>query len=226
VSREWRGNGGIPDRLTMSIDGLEENDAQFLAREAVGLATRLGPKMSGHGMAGLTPVWGDGFFGVRWADDYVWYQEAGIRPFTMRSLAGKTIPMWIDDPTGKVRRENPRADTRVTASGKTQVKIFRKVAPIGSQKTVRRPGPNGTEVVTQVPRSYPGAPGRVAVREARRPWTTQGRVAGAIARGNVGVRWRHPGLLRRSFIRQGIVATADYHGFPVGPVRDSNGRFR
>ena len=225
MTREWRGQGPIPDRLTMHVEGLDEDDARFLANEALNLARRLAPKMSGRGAQNLVAVWGDGFFGVRWTDDYVWYQEVGIRPFTMRSLANKTIPMWINDPTGDVRRKNPRADTRVTAAGVTQVKIFRKAAPIGSRKTVKRQVA-GREVEVEVPRAYPGAPGRIGSRESRMPWTTQGRVAGAIARRNVGVRWRHPGLLRRSFIRQGIVLAAEYHGFEVGPIRDSNGRFR
>lgn len=226
MTREWRGAGRVPDRLTMRVEGLSETDAQFLAREATDLARRLAPKATGRGAANLVPVWGDGFFGVHWTDEYIWYQEAGIRPFTMRSLAGKTIPMWINDPTGAERRKNPRARTRVTASGVTQVLIFRKAAPIGSRKTVSRPGPNGEPITVEVPRAYPGAPGRIAQREARRPWTSEGRVAGAIARRNVGVRWRHPGLLRRSFIRQGIVLAAEYHGFQVGPVRDTYGRFR
>lgn len=140
------------------------------------------------------------------------------------TLTHNTIPMWIKDPTGSVRRENPRAETRTSAAGVTEVKIFRRAAPIGSRKTVTR-RQNGRLIRTTVPASYPGAPGRIAVRESR-AHTTDGRVGGAIARGNVGVRWRHPGLARRSFIRQGLVLAAHYSGLQPGTVRDSNGRFR
>lgn len=227
MTREWQGGAGHhPDRLVMTVDGLSEPDAQFLAHEALTLARMAAPKVTGAGAAGMAAVWGPGFFGVRWEDDYIWFQEAGIRPFTMRSLAGKTIPMWIDDPTGEERRKNPTARVRTTASGKVQVQIFRKAAPIGSRKTVQRNAPGGQTISVEVPRSYPGAPGRIAVTEARRPWTTPGRVGGAIARRNVGVRWRHPGLMRRSFIRQGLVVAASHHGFQPGVIRDSFGRFR
>jgi hypothetical protein len=226
VSREWEHTALVPDRLYMEIRGLREEDAQFLAREAVVLAQRLAPKMTGASSRNFTPIWGDGFFGIRWQDNHVWYQEVGIRPFTMRNLAGKTIPMWIDDPTGKERQKNPKARVRTTASGKTQVLIFRKAAPLGSRKMVPRKTPGGGTVMEDVPRSYPGAPGRIAWREARRPWTTQGRVGGRIARTNVGVRWRHPGLSRRSFIRQGMVLAATYNGLRPGPVRDTFGRYR
>lgn len=229
MSRESRGASGIPDSLKMVIPDLTEADAQFLAGVATSLARSMAPKMSGISSGAFAPVWGSGFFGVRWQNDYVWFQEMGIRPFTMRSLAGKTIPMWIDDPTGSERRKYPKNETRVTASGKRQVLIFRKVAPIGARKTVTRNRPasrgGGTEQVS-VPMSYPGAPGRIQRTEMRRPWTTPGRVGGAIAQRHIGVRWRHPGLMRRSFIRQGLVVACEYHGFQPGQIRDSTGRFR
>lgn len=170
---------------------------------AVHNAQRLAPKLSGRSAARFLPLYGEGYFGVAWQDRYVWFQEAGISPFTNRALAGKTIPMWIDDPTGEERVKNPRAKTRVTESGKQQVLIFRRAAAMGARKQVRRGG-----VTRDVPASYPGAPGRIGLREAPRPNTMPGRVAGRIARGNVGVRWRHPGLEPRGFIRQAIVATA------------------
>lgn len=230
--REWQGSraGSVPSHLVMRIEGLSEDDAEALAEDAVISARGMAPKMSGASAAAFAPIWGEGWFGVRWEDDYVWYQETGIRPFTMTNLAGKTIPMWIDDPTGTERAKNPRAETRVTASGKTQVLIFRRAAaPIGARKTVTRKVParrgGGTER-RSVPASYPGAPGRISRTEARRPWTTPGRVGGAIAQRNSGVRWRHPGLMKRSFIRQGLVVAAEHHGYAPGPVRDSNGRFR
>lgn len=213
--------GTIPDRLIMNVEGLSESDAQFLAREAVTVAQRLAPKSSGYSARRLQPIWGEGYFGIQWPDPYVWFQEAGIRAFTMTKLAGKTIPMWIDDPTGEERRKNPRARTRTTEDGRRQVLIFRKAAPVGSRKTVKRDGQ-----MVDVPRSYPGAPGRIQYRELPRPWTKPGRVGGRIARHNVGVRWRHPGLSRRSFIRSSMNYVCEYHGYQTGPIRDQFGRFR
>jgi hypothetical protein len=121
-------------------------------------------------------------------NSYVWFQERGISAFTMWSLAGKTIPMWVDDPSGSEREKNPRARTRITFSGKVQVLIFRKA-------------------------TAPGAPGRISRREAGRPFTTAGRVAGAIARGNVGVKWRHPGLAPRRFLNHAMSVAARRGGF-------------
>ena len=216
----------VPDRLVMYVLDLSEADAQFLAEEATRLAKLAMPKSSGRGARNLQPVWGQGWFGVRWQDSYVWFQEAGINPFTMKSLAGKTIPMWIKDPTGSERRKYPKAKTRVTESGVTEVLIFRRASHVGERKMVTRPHPTlGTHQV-DVPRSYPGAPGRISRREAAKPWTTPGRIGGAIATRNVGVRWRHPGLMKRSFIRQGLVTAAQYHNFPAGPIKDNFGRFR
>jgi hypothetical protein len=145
-------------------------------------------------------------------NSYTWFQEQGINPFTMTSLAGKTIPMWINDPYGTLAQANPKALTRVTVSGVPQVLIFRKAAPLGSYKTVRRRVAKGQYEEIQVPRSYPGAPGRIGVREAGRPWTSQGRIGGAIARGNVGVRWRHPGLAPRLFLNHAITMAATAAG--------------
>lgn len=150
-------------------------------------------------------------------NSYVWFQEQGIRPFTMFSLAGKTIPMWIDDPAGTEREKNPKARTRVTMSGKTQVLIFRKAAMPGQMKTVRKKVAGGTYEEKSVPLSYPGAPGRISKREAPAPWTTPGRVAGAIARGNVGTRWRHPGLAPRKFLNHAVSLAAQQGG--INPVR-------
>jgi hypothetical protein len=50
------------------------------------------------------------------------------------------------------------------------------------------------------------------VREAARPWTTAGRAGGQIARGNIGVRWRHPGLAPRKFLNKGMVQAALENG--------------
>lgn len=208
----------VPDRIYMVVKGLNYADARDLAHAAVLVAQHVSPKLSTASSGRFEPIWGDDYFGVRWVDRYVWSQERGIRAFTMRRLAGKTVPMWIDDPTGQLRRENPRAQTRLTASGRAQTLIFRRAAREGQRKTVVRDG-----VRVDVPASYPGAPGRIALREARRPWTSAGRVGGRIARGNVGVRWRHPGLTPRGFLRRGLMETAARHGIPPGPILASLG---
>lgn len=226
-SREWEATTQMPDRLMMHtailVDGSEltEADQRKMAKQAVLFAQRLAPKMSGNSARNFEAVWTETSFGIRWSDNHVWYQDQGIRPFTMRNLAGKTIPMWVEDRDGELRRKDPAIQTRVTVDGRTQVLIFRKAAPIGSRKTVERDG-----VMTDVPRSFPGAPGRINKRERPRPLTAQGRVGGRIARHNVGVRWRHPGLSKRSFLRQALVFTAHYYGAEMGPIRDQFGRYR
>lgn len=201
-----------PTMLFVSLPGLRPTEARLMAEMATRTAVRLAPKLSGASSARFRPVFGPGFYGITWNDPHVWFQNAGIRPFTNRALAGKTIPMWIDDPTGAERAKNPQAKTRITESGKTQVLIFRRAAPLGARKRVIRNG-----VARDVPASYPGAPGRIAMREARQPNTTPGRVAGRIAQANVGVRWRHPGLEPRSFLNQGIMAAAQGAGVVVTP---------
>lgn len=199
-------NGRLPDRLVMEVPGLEPPMAHILARDAVALAAKYAPKLSGISARRLEPVWGDGYFGVRWQDHHVWFQEAGIKAFTMKHLAGKVIPMWIDDPTGTEKAKNPNAKTRVTESGRHQVLIFRRAAKQGERR------PDGK------PASYPGAPGRIWTREARAPLTTAGRRGGAIATRNVGVRWRHPGLAERSFVWKSLLQVAAHHGIPEGEV--------
>lgn len=149
-------------------------------------------------------------------NSYTWYQDNGVRPFTMYSLAGKTIPMWIDDPAGTERLRNPKARTRVTLSGKTQILIFRRAAQIGQRKTIRTRVAGQWETKT-VPLSYPGAPGRIGRREAGRPYTTAGRTGGQIAAANVGVRWRHPGLAPRKFLNRAMVLASQRGG--ILPVR-------
>jgi hypothetical protein len=208
-----------PDRMIMFIPGLNPNRARTIANMAVGEARKKMPKSSGQGASRLQPLYGKAYFGIRWADSYVWFQEQGIRPFTMRNLAGKTIPMWIDDPTGTERAKNPKAKVRTTASGKTQVLIFRRVAMIGQRitRSKKNAQTGQPQVVEDRPASYPGAPGRIAVREAGSPMTTPGRVAGRIAKGNVGVRWRHPGLDGRKFLNNGITLACQWNG--ILPVR-------
>lgn len=171
------------------------------------------PKMSGASAARMQPLYGKGYFGLSWQDSYVFFQDHGIRPFTMRSLAGKTIPMWIDDPTGQERSKNPKAKVRVTQSGKTQVLIFRKAANLGQRKTKYGKDRNGNRVViSDKPASYPGAPGRIANREAGAPWTRGGKQGGQIAAGNSGVRWRHPGIAPRLFLNNALTLAAQWNG--------------
>lgn len=202
----------LPDRLLVVV-----NADAFVCRQVANTAAKrcreVSPKLTGAMSRRIVPIFGNGWIGLRWFDPITWYQEMGTRPRTMRNLAGKTIPMWIDDPTGKERRQNPKAKTRRTESGREQVLIFRKAAQPGARKRVRRGG-----VWMSVPASYPGAPGRIAVRESSSPDTTPGRVAGAIARGNVGVRWYNPGLQGRRFMHHGLEQAIIEHAVIAGPI--------
>lgn len=217
-----------PDRLIMIVPKLSPGRCRSIALDAARLARQLMPKLSGHAASRIYPLYGKGYFGIGFLDSYTWFQENGIRPFTMHSLAGKTIPMWIDDPTGTERLRNPKARTRVTLSGKTQVLIFRRAARMGQRRQVTRKGPGGAMEKISVPMSYPGAPGRIGVRQAARPLTTPGEVGGRIAPGNSGVRWRHPGLAPRKFLNHSLTVAAQRGG--VLPVRiyaaDRNWRAR
>lgn len=208
-----------PDRVVMLVPNLNPRRARNVANEATLIARRNAPKMTGDGARRLQPIYGAGWFGIYFPDPYMWFQDHGIQPFTMNSLQGKTIPMWIPDPTGQERAKNPKAKTRTTASGVTQVLIFRKVAKQGQRivKTRVDPVTKIKRIVEDRPASYPGAPGRIGVREAGSPYTTPGRVAGAIAKGNSGVRWRHPGLTSRLFLNNGMTVAAQHHG--ILPVR-------
>jgi hypothetical protein len=206
-----------PDRLIMLIPGLSGPRARSMANGALREARRVMPKLTGRAASRIFPLYGSGYFGVGWLDNYVWFQEQGIRPFTMFALAGKIIPMWVNDPTGTERQKNPRAQVRTTMSGQTQVLIFRRAAMPGETRRVRRKVANGTYEEYTVAASYPGAPGRIGRREAGRPDTTEGRRGGAIAKGNVGVRWRHPGLAPRQFLNHAMTLAAEQGG--VVPTR-------
>jgi hypothetical protein len=208
-----------PDRIIMIVPGLSGNRARAIAQAAVREARRKMPKMSGASAARLQPLYGKGYFGIWWADSYVFFQDHGIRPFTMRNLAGKTIPMWIDDPTGVERSKNPKAKVRTTRSGKIQILIFRRAANIGQRITKYKRDPKTGQriVVSDKPASYPGAPGRIGVREAKSPSTRPGKLGGQIAKGNVGVRWRHPGLSPRLFLNNACTLAAQWNG--ILPVR-------
>lgn len=208
-----------PDRIIMIVPGLSGSRARKIAQDATRECRRKMPKMSGASAARLQPIYGKGYFGIRWADSYVWFQDHGIRPFTMRSLAGKTIPMWVDDPTGQERSKNPKAKVRTTMSGKVQVLIFRRAANIGQriQKYKRDPKTGQRILVEDRPASYPGAPGRISRRQAASPWTTPGKRGGQIAPGNGGVRWRHPGIEPRLFLNNACTLAAQWNG--ILPVR-------
>lgn len=178
------------------------------AQMAVGMARYRAPKLTGMGAKNLTPLWGNGYFGIHF-EEHMWYQNTGVRPQTMRWVAGKTIPMWIDDPTGVERRKYPKAKTRTTESGRVQVLIFRRAAMPGQRKT-KTETRGGVTVTRSVPMSYPGAPGRISVREAPAPFTTPGRIGGRIASPNVGVRWYFPGLAPRNFLEDSLIQTGNY----------------
>lgn len=189
-----------PDRIIVIMDD-EFDDSlamEMVANASVEVAKRLTPKITGRLANSYLPVFGRNFFGIHFPDKRAWFLEKGTNPFTMRSLAGKTIPMWVDDPDGSVAKaEGKHARTRVTMDGRPQTLIFRKAAPIGSRKMAFR---NGQWV--SVPRSYPGAPGRIAQRSGN----------GRIAAGNVGVRWRHPGIESRFYLNRAIEEAAYQYG--------------
>lgn len=137
----------------------------------------------------------------------MWYAEHGSGAHTMKSLAGRVVPMWVPDPQGQLSAENPKAKTRVTVDGRRQVLIFRRAAKLGQRKrVVRRVG--GAQTHVEVPASYPGAPGRIAARSS----------SGAILAGNTGVRWRHPGNRGQHFISRSISAVAEAAGAGHPPV--------
>lgn len=192
---------------------VDKSISHMAASSAVHYARERAPKLFGDMSRQLTPIWDEGHFGIRWTDPVTWYQEMGIRPFTMRSLEGKTIPMWIDDPTGEERSKNPKAKTRITPSGRFQILIFRKAAKRGARKNVKR-RIGGIDQWVDVPQSYPGAPGRINRRVKGAPFTTSG--GGRIARGNVGVRWRHPGMASKFFMHEGLLLAAVELGLPRG----------
>ena len=193
--------GVLPDAIYVLVDGLTAADAWRLARQARDLARTRAPKVSGASARGLDPYWGEGFFGVRWTRPTLWYVERGSGPHTMKALAGKTIPMWVPDPLGRLAAQNPKAKSRVTVDGRRQVLIFRRAARLGQRKQVVRQVA-GRRVTTDVPASYPGAPGRIALRS----------MSGQVLGGNVGVRWRHPGIFGRHFIVRSIIDVAEASG--------------
>lgn len=206
---EIRLAAGTPDRLVMIHDEVDEADARNLATDAVYRARQLMPRVSGLTASRLQPFYGKNFFGIWFPDSHVWFMEQGTGPRTMRSLAGKVIPMWLTDTDGSLRRDNPKAKVRSTEDGRTQVLVFRRAARIGQRKTVRKVDRvTGAVTTSSTPAAYPGAPGRISRRVAGMPWTPVGARGGAISAGNVGVRWRHPGLRAQQFMNQAITGAA------------------
>lgn len=200
----------------MGVPGMGIGDAEQVALRAVELSIRYMPRVTGASARGLSHIYGSEWFGVEWSSDSLGFQETGIRPFTMRNLAGKTVPMWVKDRDLKLRTANPKIKTRTREdTGETEVLIFRKAAEFGERKDVWRMV-NGQMQQVSVPRSYPGAPGRIAVNRS------QGKLRdadGRISRGNVGVRWRHPGLDPGRFLARGMLEAANEHGFPVQDIQ-------
>lgn len=202
--------GNVPTRIYAKVRDLNTEDARYAAVAATSYAQQTFPRVSGNTVATFAPIWGPGYYGISWVGDHVWYLEMGIHPFTMHAVAGKVIPMWINDPLGEEARKNPKARTRTTADGRKQVLIFRRAARPGERKFVQRTVA-GRVTSVSVPRSYPGAPGRIARREPAAPNNSTGKLGGQIARGNVGVRWRHPGTYAAFYLREGLLRAAEQY---------------
>ena len=173
--------------------------ADMAAQEAAALAREMAPRVSGQGARGLTPAFGDGWIGIWSRQSHMLHVNEGTRPRIMTELAGKTIPMWVNDRDGSMTESIPLAKraerTRVTEDGRRQVKIFRKAAPIGSTKIV----PNARGRLIQVPRAYPGARKRVS-----------GRFAGRY--------WRHPGISGQQFVQDALELVASEMRFDADDV--------
>jgi hypothetical protein len=203
-----------PDRMLMFVDRLSPGKARSTANEAVAIARKRMPKMSGQAARRLQPLYGKGFFGIYFPDNYTFFQEQGIRAFTMNNLQGKTIPMWVKDSDGKLRAANPKIKTKTTEDGRVLVLIFRRAAYKGQRKIKYKRDPvTGIQIqVGTSPMSYPGAPGRIGTRAgagAKNP--------GEIAKTNVGVRWRHPGLAPKFFLNNAMALAAQKSG--ILPIR-------
>jgi hypothetical protein len=215
---------GPPDRMIMVVQELEGDEARYIAIEAVAHARLLMPRVTGSTANRLTPVYGEGYFGIYFPDSWTWFMEHGTQPFTMRSLAGKTIPMWINDWDGSVRRKNPKAKVRTTEDGRVQVQIFRRAAKIGQRKIIKKLNRRTKQIESvSVPASYPGAPGRIARRVAPAPWTPGGQRGGQISAGNVGVRWRHPGTRAMQFMNTAMATAIFEAGFLIQPIYAADG---
>jgi hypothetical protein len=209
-----------PRQAVMMVPGLGDVEAEEVSRRAVELSVQYLPRATGAAAGTLFPIFGPDWFGVEWQHDSIWFQEAGTRPHTLRHVAGKTIPMWVKDRDGELRRKNPNIQTRQREdTGETEVLIFRRAAKIGQRRDEWRVVDGVLQLVSK-PMSYPGAPGRIAVNRSRglmrQGDTTPGtRNRGFISKGNVGVRWRHPGLEAGRYLVRGITDAAEERNIPV-----------
>lgn len=210
---------GTPDRMVMFVD-VSDQDAQYLAINATEHARLTMPRVTGATARHMQPLWGPGYFGIYFPDPHVWYMEHGTKAHTMRSLAGKTIPMWVSDLDGSLRAKNPKIKVRTTEDGRLQVLIFRRAARLGQRRFIRRPNRwTGAMETVSVPASFPGAPGRIS----RRVPAGFGPSGGQIAVGNVGVRWRHPGLRAMQFLNSALAETAFSSGLLIAEVYATDG---
>ena len=206
-----------PDRAFMVVDELPRANAYLLAVEAVEEARKKMPKLSGRAADRLEPIYADNIFGILWQDSYVWYQDHGIRPFTMNNLQGKVIPMWINDPAGSLRMKNPKAKTRTTADGRVQTLIFRK-APKGTQRYRRNPKTGALELNIDKKGSSQTKSGRAKKDNLSGSLYDEGRKnGGKNGSGNSGMGWRYPGIAPKLFINNSITVTAQKNG--ILPVR-------
>lgn len=209
-----------PRQAVLGIPGLGVVEAEPVARRASELAMRYLPRATGAAAATVFPIFGPQWFGVEWSHDSIWFQESGTKPHTMRNLAGKTIPMWVKDRDNKLRTSNPKIKTRTRRdTGEVEVLIFRKVAAIGQRKDVWRMVDGQLRQVSR-PASYPGAPGRIAVNRSKGLLRAGDTMYGAsnpgqISKGNVGVKWRHPGLEAGRYIARGVMDAAEEFSLPV-----------
>lgn len=222
LAQQLQMGSGTPDRMIMVVKGLQETEAQYLANEAVARARQTMPRVSGATANRLAPIYGPSWFGIYFPDAWTWFMEHGTKPFTMRSLAGKLIPMWVDDPSGAEKAKNPKAKTRRTQDGRQQILIFRRAAKIGARKVVTRKNKvTGVMEKTTTAASYPGAPGRINRRSDGIGFGNG--QAGQIARGNGGVRWRHPGLRSQQFLNGAIAQAAFRSGLLIGTIYVTDG---
>jgi hypothetical protein len=218
LAPQMRFAAGAPDRLVMLAD-VSREESYYLATEAVYIARQTMPRVTGVTASRLATIVAEGYFGIYFPDATTWFLEAGTRAFTMRSLAGKTIPMWVSDTDGQLRRDNPKIRIHTTEDGRLQVLIFRRAARLGQRKVVRRKDPvTGQLTLRTTVASYPGAPGRINRRQPAAPWNASGTQGGQIAGGNVGVRWRHPGIQAMQFLNGALARTAFEAGLPITTV--------
>lgn len=108
----------------MYISGLTPGDARVLSEKAQFYAFRRAPKLSGISSKDIATISGMGYFGLKWKHEYIWLQNRGFNSFTMNTK-GKTIPLWIDDPTGTELKKNPKSQIRIMGTRK-QILIIRK----------------------------------------------------------------------------------------------------